>query len=138
MRDEILNIRNKYLGITKDEQIGGSHQLDALAHQINELLKKAPSNYLIPLFILYTIIKDIGGYHIIANNIDPENRLYMSRSEKTIHIMHKSKDSKESRTILSFSPSDRLVEVVYHQAQTPIPGTSQGGFLVRGVDYRDM
>jgi len=58
--DKISDIRERYLEITKDKRIGGSAQLYALAKRINQVLKEVPSKYLIPLFVLHTIIKDIA------------------------------------------------------------------------------
>mgnify|MGYP000507013891 CR=1 FL=1 len=70
-----------------------------------------------------------GGYHVIANNDNPYNRIYSKVNKKT--NQREIIDYKTHEVIFS-EPESRLIEVIYHQAQTPVPGSLQGGFVVKG------
>jgi len=64
-----------------------------------------------------------GGYHIIINNENPGARFYFDRKKRSIIWMH---DDKREELRLPH------VEVHYDQAQTPVPGSMQGGYFVKG------
>jgi len=102
--------RKPYYLIDVDEKNGEA--LD----ELRELLEKD----------IIWISETRGGYHIIANNENPEVRIFCKNGELHISTERKKWEKLELR-------NKAIIEVQYHQCQTPIPGSLQGGWLVREV-----
>ncbi|MHA1363937.1 MAG: hypothetical protein ACTSP1_15590 [Candidatus Freyarchaeota archaeon] len=60
IKQEITSIKQDYLELVSDKSIGGSHPLNELSQKILEFISKSPEKYIVPLFILSEIFRDIA------------------------------------------------------------------------------
>jgi len=79
----INDIKKKYLTITKDNRLGGSHLLNEISDMIQKSISVAPSKGITPLFVLHRIFRDIA--------LDQEERsVTMEECRRLYNLLNKS------------------------------------------------
>ena len=82
-KDVINDIKKKYLTITKDNRLGGSHLLNEISDMIQKSISVAPSKGITPLFVLHRIFRDIA--------LDQEERsVTMEECRRLYNLLNKS------------------------------------------------
>jgi len=59
---DIRSIKQRYIELTKNEEIGGANLLNKLSDEIKDMLYDVPTKYIVPLFVLHKMLKDIALY----------------------------------------------------------------------------
>lgn len=104
----IVDLKKKYLKATENKRIGGSELLEELANEALEILRKAPSKQILPLFVLSKIFYDISSDQEQRGVKPEEAEQIYNKLDKGIKKLLENLEADEKEEILSQNTVDLI------------------------------